>query len=319
MGSKNQIKVVFMGTPDLSGVVLQGLIDGGYDIIGVITKPDMKIGRKQVVIESPVKILAKKNNLPVYQPVKFKTEGVEILQKLAPDLIVVAAYGKILTKTALDVPRLGCINVHVSMLPKYRGASPVQNAILAGEKETGVTIMLMDEGIDTGDILAQEKVAIDPSDTTETLMQKLAASGAETLLQTLPLWIDGKIEPTPQDHSLATHCKTIDREDGKIVWSNTAQEIYDRYRAFTPWPGIFTSWKISDETVRLKLISIGLSETEIFEKYKIGEVFKIDNNVCVQTKDGAIIIKEIQKEGKKTTDAKSFLNGHPNFVGSILI
>lgn len=317
--NNKEIRTVFMGTSELSEAVLQSLIDAKYNIVGVFTKPDMKVGRKQVITQSAVKILAQKNNLDVYQPARFKTQGVEILQKLNPDLIVVAAYGKILPKTALDIPKFGCINVHVSLLPKYRGASPVQNAILNGEKETGVTIMLMDEGIDTGDILAQKNVAIAENDTTETLMKKLAAKGAETLIETIPAWIDGKIEPKQQDHSLATHCQMIEREDGKISWTDTAQKIYDRYRAFTPWPGVFTSWQLGDEIIRLKLTSIEPHMADISEEHKVGEVFNVGGNIHIQTTEGTIIIKKIQKEGKSETDAKSFVNGYPHFVGSILI
>src|SRR6266702_4015926 len=173
MNTKNiKLRVVFMGTSELSQTILQALIDSEYNLVGVFTKPDTKVGRKQEIVSPLVKQLAEKNNIPVFQPVKFKDEAIEALKTLKPDLVIVAAYGKIIPKAALEIPGFGCINVHVSLLPKYRGPSPVQNALLSGEKETGVTIMLMDQGVDTGDILAQEKIAIAQDDNTEILMEK---------------------------------------------------------------------------------------------------------------------------------------------------
>lgn len=313
---KKNLKVVFMGTSDLSEAILESLIDNEYNLVGVFTKPDTKVGRKQEIIEPLVKKMAKEKNIPVFQPVKFKDEGTEALKNLSPDLVVVAAYGKIIPKIALEIPKFGFINVHVSILPKYRGASPIQNALLAGEKETGVTIMLMDEGVDTGDILAQEITPIESDDTTESLMTKMASVGANLLIKTLPLWIEGKIEPKKQTHQDATHCQMINREDGKISWSDSAENIHNKYRAFTPWPGVFTFWKNGSKIVRLKLNSI--SKTDSNKDYQIGEVFQIGNEVAIQTNEGAIILREIQKEGKKSSDLKSFINGHKNFIGSIL-
>lgn len=307
-----------MGTSDLSETILGALIENEYNLVGVFTKPDQKIGRKQEVTAPLVKKMALEHKIPVFQPLKFNSEAVEELKNLKPDLVIVAAYGKIIPKSALEIPGFGCINVHVSLLPKYRGPSPIQNALLAGEKETGVTIMLMDQGVDTGDILAQEISPIKPDDNTETLMKKLAANGANLLLKTIPFWIEGKIEKTQQDHNKATCCQLIEREDGKIFWTDSAEDIYNRYRALTPWPGIFTYWKNDSETVRLKLISIELQKTDPIEKRTEGEVFEIGSDVGVQTAQGVIILKELQQEGKNTADMKSFLNGRRNFIGSIL-
>ncbi|MEI7891332.1 MAG: methionyl-tRNA formyltransferase [bacterium] len=319
MNSKKiKLRVVFMGTSDLSEKILQALIDNEYNVVGVFTKPDTKVGRKQEITEPLVKQLAEKNKIEVFQPLRFNNETVDVLKKIKPDLVVVAAYGKIIPKAALEIPGFGCINVHVSLLPKYRGPSPIQNALLLGEKETGVTIMLMDQGVDTGDILAQETVKIEPTATTFDLMDNLSSIGAQLLLKTIPLWIERKIEPKAQDHAHATLCQLIERSDGKIFWINTAEDIYNRYRALTPWPGIFTYWKNKDEIIRLKLISISAQKTNPLQKHQPGEVFEVGDDIGVQTEEGIIIIKEIQREGKKTLPIKEFINGYTNFIGSIL-
>ncbi len=318
---KKQIKlrVVFMGTSELSEKILEALITEGYNLVGVFTKTDKKIGRKQALTSPAVKLLAEKYNLPVFQPQTFRQpEAVKQLKDLKPDLIVVAAYGKILPKAVLEIPGFGCLNVHVSLLPKYRGPSPVQNALLAGETETGITLMLMDEGIDTGDILTQKKIAILPTDTTATLMENLAEQGAGLLLETLPAWVERKIQPNKQDHAQASLCQLIEREDGRIFWDEDAQTIYNKYRALTPWPGIFTYWKNDADTVRLKLISIELQKKDPTQKRADGEVFEIGSDIGIQTGEGVILIKELQKEGKKTTNIADFINGHPKFIGSIL-
>lgn len=307
-----------MGTSDLSQAVLKSLIEDEYNIIGVFTKPDTKIGRKQEIEKPLVKQLAEEHQIPVFQPLRFNAEAVEQLKKLKPDMVIVAAYGKIIPKAALAIPGFGCINVHVSLLPKYRGPSPIQNALLNGENQTGVTIMLMDEGVDTGDILAQEKSNIEPNDTTETLMQKLSLAGSDLLLRTIPLWIERKIEAKPQDHSQATLCQLIERSDGKIFWTDDAEEIFNKFRALTPWPGIFTFWKNNSQLVRLKLISIGLQKTNPLEKRRVGEVFEIGSDIGVQTEQGIILLNELQMEGRKSSDIRSFINGHTDFIGSIL-
>lgn len=319
--SKQQTKprVVFMGTADLSEKILEALIKAEYELVGVFTKVDKKIGRKQELTSPKVKLLAEKHGLAVFQPDSLRNEtAVKSLKELKPDLIVVAAYGKILPKSILEIPGFGCLNVHVSLLPKYRGPSPVQNVLLNGETETGTTIMLMDEGVDTGDILTQEKLTIQPTDTTESLMNKLADQGARLLVETVPLWIERKIEPVKQDQTQATLCQLIEREDGHIFWDEDAQTIYNKYRALTPWPGIFAYWKNGSANVRLKLISIKLQKRTVFQKKTNGEIFEIGTDIGVQTSEGIILIKELQKEGKKAADIASFVNGHPKFIGSVL-
>ncbi len=313
-----KLRTVFMGTSDLSEAILKTLIEKKYNVVGVFTKQDTKIGREQELTAPLVKQFAEKNDIPVFQPQRFNTEAVQQLKELKPDLVIVAAYGRIIPTSALEIPGFGCINVHVSLLPKYRGPSPVQNALLSGEKETGVTIMLMDKGIDTGDILAQEKISIKSDDNTLVLLEKLSSVGAELLLKTIPLWIERKIEAKPQDNTQATLCQLIEREDGKIYWTDSAEDIHNKYRALTPWPGIFTYWKNDTAIIRLKLISISIQKINPTEKHQVGEVFEIGSDIGVQTEDGIIILKELQKEGKKVATIKEFVNGHSNFIGSIL-
>lgn len=315
---KIKLRVVFMGTSELSEVVFKSLLENEYNIVAAFTKPDKKIGRKQEVSVPNVKKLAQEHKIPVFQPTKFNSETTQNLKELKPDLVIVAAYGKIIPKDALEIPGFGFINVHVSILPKYRGPSPVQNALIAGERETGVTIMLMDQGIDTGDILTQKKISIEPDDNTEILMKKLAKLGSDLLIETVPSWIEGKIETKHQDHSQATLCQLIEREDGRIFWTETAESIHNKFRALTPWPGIYTYWKTESKIVRLKLLSIKLQKINPVEKYQEGQIFELGNDIGVQTGAGVIILKEIQKEGRNAMSAKDFVNGHKNFIGSIL-
>lgn len=316
MKSQSKLSFVFMGTSELSGAIFDSLLKK-YNVIGVFTKPDTKIGRGHENFSPLVKKLAESHKIPVFQPNKFNDEAVENLKKLNPDLVIVAAYGKIIPQAALNIPKFGFINVHVSLLPKYRGPSPIQNALINGESETGVTIMLMDKGVDTGDILTQEALSIDPEDNTKILTEKLSVIGAELLLKTIPLWTTGKIKSQPQKHDAATFCQLIEREDGHINWTNDAESIYNRYCALTPWPGIFSYWKNGAQTIRLKFISVAIRKDGDSKKHKTGEIFKIEKEIGVQTANGIIILKEIQKEGKQKMKALEFLNGHPNFIGSI--
>ncbi|HOX11201.1 MAG TPA: methionyl-tRNA formyltransferase [Candidatus Moranbacteria bacterium] len=313
-----KIPIVFMGTSKLSESVLKALLEKNYVISGVFTKPDKKIGRKQEISEPLVKKLANENKIPVFQPEKFDEESIAELKKLKPDLIIVAAYGKIIPQAILDIPGFGCINVHASLLPKYRGPSPIQNALMNGEKETGITIMLMDKGIDTGDILSQESINIEPNDNNATLLDKLSVVGANLLIKTLPPWIERGIQPKPQENSSATICQLIERSDGHINWTDDAEDIFNRYRALTPWPGIFCYWKSNSDTIRLKMISIEKQKISPQQKYAEGEVFEIADDIGVQAGNGVIILKEIQSEGKNVMTVQEFKNGHPDFIGSIL-
>lgn len=307
-----------MGTPAFAEAVLAELINGGYNIIGAATQPDKKSGRKQELRKSPVKILAEKNNIPVFTPEKLDAEAVLQMKNLNPDIIIVAAYGKIIPKSILEIPKFKALNVHPSLLPKYRGASPIQNALLNGESGTGTTIMLMDEGMDTGDILSQEKIPVGNEETCETLSKRLAEKSSELLLKTIPLWLNGKIIPQKQNSAEATYCKILKREDGKIDWQDSAQNIYNRYRAFSPWPGIFSFWNRNGKSYRIKLNKISLENTPVNSDLPAGKIVEIENGIAVKTGSGFIILEKIQLGGKKSAALKEFINGYPDFIGSAL-
>ena len=238
------MRIVFMGTPELAATVLGKLISEKYEVVLCVTQPDKPVGRKMVLTAPPAKVKAEENGIPVYQPSSLRTE--EALQHIAsyePDMIITAAYGKILPKEMLDLPKYGCINVHGSLLPKYRGAAPVQWAILNLDEVTGVTIMKMDVGMDTGDILTKCEVAIDERVHTPQLMEQLAEAGAELLIDTLPKYIAGEITPVPQNNDEATVSPPITKEQGEISWTKTAKEICAQIRALSQWPGASTFWK----------------------------------------------------------------------------
>lgn len=317
--NQSKLRVIFMGTPAFAEHILSSLIQEKYNIISVYTQPDKKIGRKQNIQKSPVKITAEKNSITVFTPVKFDGDVIQEIKSQNPDILIVAAYGKILPKTILEIPRFGALNVHASLLPKYRGASPIQNAILKGEKETGITIMLMDEGVDTGDILAQSSIAIHKDETSFELSKKIAIASAKLLSDTIYRWIDKKINPKKQNDSEATFCQLIERQDGEIDWNDKAESIYNRYRAFYPWPGIFTLWKRNNSMLRLKLNKIYILTDNPEVKHSAGKVLQIGEKIGIQTRAGIIILEDIQLEGKASIQIKEFLNGYPDFLGTVLM
>lgn len=306
------IKIIFMGTPAFSEPILSGLIDT-YNVIAVVTQPDKKAGRQQVLSQSAIKKTAKANQIEVLQPEKLKDNQkfFDKIKKLNPDLIVVAAYGFILPKEILDIPEYGVINVHASLLPQYRGASPIQVAILNGEKETGVTIMLVNEKMDQGDILNQAKADIDQDETFLSLHDKLSILGAHLLINTLPQYLKGEIQPQKQDNEKATYCPIISKADGKIDWLKSADEIERQVRAFNPWPGTWTFW----HNKKLKIHKVSKLKTE---KDKAGKVFEVDNGLAVSCGQDSLKIEELQLEGKKIMTANEFLNGYKKIIGSIL-
>ena len=310
---KRNKKIIFFGTPDFAAVILKALMKNGFNVVAVFMQPDKKIGRKQEATFSPVKKLALEKKIKIFQPENLRNESlIGKIREIGADLIIVAAYGKILPKEILKIPRYGSVNVHASLLPKYRGASPVQGAILGGEKETGVTLILMNEKMDEGDVLMQEKIQVGESETAENLLRKLGRLGAKMLVGFVPDWISGKIKPQPQDETKAIYCKPIRREDGKINWSKPAEEIYRKYRAYQPWPGIFTSYDKKGRLSRLKLISIS-AEQGVGAGKKPGEVVKYDQDVGIQTGKGLIILYKVQPEGKKIMSVSEFLCGNPRF------
>ncbi len=314
-----KIRVAFMGTPSFAEPVLAALVETGYNIVAVYTRPDAAVGRKQELRESPVKQLAGKHDIPVEQPDKFDDEAISKLKSYKPDLIVVVAYGKLLPKSVLDIPGFGCVNIHPSLLPKFRGPSPIQNALLSGETETGTTVMLMDEGMDSGDILAQETLAIEPDELLPTLSNRLADASAKLLLKTLPSWVERRIAPQKQDESKVTLCQLIEREDGHVMWTDNANTIYNAFRALSPWPGVYAFWKREDnQLLRVKLTTITHQKHSPQTTHHLGEVFELGEKIGVQSAQGVVFIEGIQLEGKTITSIEEFIKGYPSFVGSIL-
>jgi methionyl-tRNA formyltransferase len=309
----NGLKIIFMGTAELSCASLEKLArQPQFQIITVVTQPDKPKGRDLKQQPPAVKILAQKLNLPVLQPLKARDEGfISQLRTLQPDLIVAVAYGHILPPAILDLPRFGCINVHTSLLPKYRGAAPIQWAIASGETETGVTIMKMDAGMDTGAILTQKRTPISPQDDSASLHHRLAQLGAELLVETIPGYVSGRILPMPQPEG-TSHAPKIKKEDGQIDWNLPAQTILDRLRAFMPWPGVFTFLKTESAPCLLKVW-----RADVIEKSGApGDVLSTDGNgIVVACGKDALRILELQREGGKRMSAKDFLTGHPLKAG----
>lgn len=314
-----QIRVVFMGTPVFAEPILQALIEQKYNLVAVYTRPDKAVGRKQEVLASPIKQVALATTIPVEQPQKFDEEAIAKLQEYKPDLIVIVAYGKILPKAVLDIPGFGCVNIHPSLLPKFRGPSPIQNALLLGEETTGTTIMLIDEGMDSGDILAQKKVAIESDELYPALAERLSNISAELLLKTLPKWIERKITPKKQDSSEVTLCQLIERADGHALFSNDATSTYNAFRALYPWPGMYSFWRRDDkQPLRLKLTRISCQKNTPEAHHTVGEVFELGEKIGVQCVPGVLFLEEVQLEGKTIMPIAEFIKGYPQFIGSIL-
>ena len=307
-----------MGTPEFAVPSLEALIHGGYQVVAVYTQPDKRVGRGQQIMSSPVKQLALSQGLDVVQIEKFKVAGtVEKMAGLAPDLIVVASFGLLLPTEVLNLPKLGCLNIHPSLLPRHRGASPIATAILQGDEITGVTIMLLDAGMDTGPILNQREVTITNEDITGSLGIKLARVGAQLLMETLPLWIEGRIKPRPQDESGASYSKMIKKEDGEIDWRLSAKELWREVRAFDPWPGCYARW----HDKRLKLVKVLPLYHE--KSDEPGKVIALPPpapvTVGVETGDGVLGLVRLQLEGKRELSAEEFVRGQRDFIGSHLL
>ena len=304
------MNLVFMGTAELSCASLQRLVDTtGLSILAVVTQPDKPKGRELKLTPSPVKALAERLHLSVLQPLRAREENfASQLQELKPDLMVVVAYGQILPQRLLDLPRYGCLNVHTSLLPKYRGAAPIQWAIADGESETGVTIMKMDAGLDTGPVLATRRTPILPADDAQTLHDRLAQLGAGLLTETIPDYVAGKILPQPQPAQGASYAAKIKKDDGRIDWSLPARKTWNRLRAFTPWPGGFTY--LAGEP-KPQLLKIGKAEVRE-QTGPPGTVLSADKGgIVVGCGEGALRILELQREGGKRLGAEAFLAGCP--------
>ena len=308
------MKIIFFGTSNVALPVLEA-VNRSCDVAAVITSPDAKAGRKQEFAESPVSALARDLKLPLYKPEKIKsnTEFKNQLLTLAPELAVVVSYGKILPKDILELPSKGTLNVHFSALPKYRGASPIQYALLHGDEYTGTSIFLLDEQVDHGPLLAQKIVKIDPDDNMVTLSERLAQVSAAMVNETIADYMEGRLTPLPQDESAATFTKIISKDDGKIDWHKSASEIYNQFRAFFPWPGIWTTWNGKN----LKITDcVPLRDYRPSATPPIGQVLPGGAVACGS--HTYLQINSLQLEGKKTTDIRSFLNGYGTLVGSVL-
>ncbi len=300
-----------MGTPDFAVKPLEALCDNGYDVCGVVTQPDKPVGRKAVLTPPPVKVTALERGLKVYQPESLKNGvGMALLEELKPDLCVVVAYGKILSQAFLDYPKYGCINIHGSLLPKYRGAAPIQQCVLDGEEYGGITSMQMDVGIDTGDMLLTEKVKIGENETAGELFDRLAPIGARVLLKTLELLEKGELNPVKQNNNESTYAKMLDKSMCRVDFNKTAKEVHNQIRGLDPWPVANIIYKGKT----LKLFSSYVSKD--ISGGKAGTVKNLKDGFAVFCGDGnAVVIREVQYEGKKRMSAADFLRGNPTADG----
>ena len=309
-------RIVFMGTPEFAVPSLAALLGTRYDVVGVLTKEDQPAGRGQKLVASPVKQLAAAHGLAIHQPPTLRTaEAQTALAGLAPDVLVVAAYGLILPQEVLDLPRFGCINVHGSVLPRWRGAAPIAAAILAGDVETGVSIMRMDAGVDTGPMLSAAYLPIMLDDTTGTLTAKLAGLGADLLVRTLPRWLAGELAPTPQPDKGATWAPRITKEEGQIDWSEPAALIERRVRAYQPWPAAYTRWNGQG----LKVLRARPEEGAGGWGLGVGTIIAgKTGSAGVVTGRGVLWLEEVQLAGKRATPIDAFVQGARGFLGSKL-
>jgi methionyl-tRNA formyltransferase len=298
--------IVFMGTPEFAVPPLLRLIEH-HDVIGVVTQPDRPAGRRQQIQMSPVKQVALERGIPVFQPEKLRrAEANEQLRQWTPDAYVVAAFGQILPQAVLDIPAYGSINIHASLLPRWRGAAPINAAIRAGDSESGITIMKMDAGLDTGPMLRQSAIPLAPDETAATLHDKLSALGADLLIETLPGYLNGDIAPQPQDDSLATFAPRIDKEEGRIDWTQPAAAIERTVRAFMPWPGTYTFWNGKQVKIHSGAVGEGSAEP--------GQVVNRGGRVAIGTGEGLFYPLRVQLEGKSAVTVDDFVRGHGAFV-----
>ena len=299
------MKVIYMGTPDFSVGALEAIIKAGHEVVLVVTQPDKPKGRGKAMQASPVKECALSHGIEVFQPTKIReSENVEYLRKFGADIFVVAAFGQILPKSILDMPKYGCVNIHASLLPKYRGAAPIQWAVINGDEVTGVTTMLMNEGIDTGDMIAKKQVRLAEDETGGSLFDRLADTGAELIVETMKMLVEGTAEFTPQNSEEATHTSMISKELGSIEWSKPAAEIERLIRGLNPWPSAYT--RLKGKTFKIWKAQV----VEVSSSDKPGTIIKIGKDeLLVQTGEGALSLIEVQLEGKKRMDVASFLRG----------
>ena len=308
------MKVVYMGTPDFAVKPLEALIEAKYEVVGVFTQPDKPVGRKAILTPPPVKVVALDNNIPVFQPDSLKNGvGVEILNELKPDVVIVVAYGKILPKDFLDFPEYGCINIHGSILPEYRGAAPIQWSVLDGKELAGVTSMQMDVGLDTGDMLLTATTKIGENETSGELYDRLTVMGADLLIETLEKLPKGELTPVKQDDSKSTYASMLDKSMSSVDFNESAQKVHNKIRGLDPWPVALTVL----DGKNLKLFSSQISQD--LHGGKPGEAVVLKNGLAIFCGDGkAVVVKDVQYEGKKRMSAADFFRGHPITEGTIL-
>jgi methionyl-tRNA formyltransferase len=301
------MRIVFIGTGEIGVPSLRALLNSEHEVVAVVTQPDKPVGREQRIEPPPIKKEIAKTRIPILQPARIKDQrAIEAIRDLAPDVIVVVAYGQILPRDVLAIPHLACLNLHASLLPRWRGAAPIQAAIAAGDCETGITTMYMDEGLDTGDILLQRRVEILPNDSGGSLHDRLAQIATEALLESLRLVAPGNAPRISQDNARATYAPKLKREHGQIDWSESAEAIERRIRAYNPWPGAFM--KVADQN--LKIFSASVVELN----GRPGEILRSDKDLIVAAGKGALSLAELQLEGKRRMSAAEFLRGHAAIV-----
>lgn len=306
------MRIVFMGTPEFAVPSLKALCDNGYEVVGVFTQPDRPKGRGNKVIASPVKQLAVERGIPVFQPVRIRKDGVEDLQSLAPDLCVTAAFGQILSQEILDIPRIGTVNVHASLLPRHRGSAPINWAIMQGDENVGVTTMMTDKGIDTGDMLLKAETPYIPGETAGELTLRMAELGAFLLIDTLRALEAGTLQRIPQDHENMTYDPMLTKEMGVIDWTASAKDIVNRIHGLNPWPGCSTAV----EDGRLKLLRAEVADGA----GQPGEIIAADakQGLIIAAGEDAVVIAQLQAPGGKPMSSKDYLRGHPMAVGTVL-
>lgn len=311
------MRIVYMGTPDFAVAALEAILEAGHEVVAVVTQPDKPKGRSKELQISPVKACAVKHEIPVFQPVKIREkESVEQLRAYRADMFVVAAFGQILTEEILNMPKYGCINIHASLLPDYRGAAPIQWAIIRGEKKSGVTIMQMDKGIDTGDMLFKREVEIASDDTADTLHDKLATAGAELIKEAIPLIERGEVSPVKQGEAKTFYAGMLDKSMGRLDFGRTAAELDCLIRGLLSWPGAYTTY----QNKTLKIWKEEPDYTITDESAEPGTVIRVDKEcIYVQTKEGSLKLSEVQLEGKKRMAVRDFLLGCHMTVGEKLI
>ncbi|ALS21557.1 methionyl-tRNA formyltransferase [Paenibacillus naphthalenovorans] len=313
------MRVIFMGTPEFAVPSLQTLLEyDGVEVVAVVTQPDRPVGRKRILTPTPVKAEAEKHGIPVLQPERLRSpESVDALSALQPELIVTAAYGQILPKSVLDLPRLGCINIHASLLPKYRGGAPIHYAVMNGDPVTGVTIMYMAEGLDTGDMISRIEVPIGDQDTTGTMFEKLSIAGAKLLKETLPDLLSGRVRAVPQNDEEAVYSPNISREQERIDWTKPALQIWNLVRALHPRPGAFTLW--NGDVLKIWTCAKPDAAESVPGSTLPGTVLEAgERGIAVATGQGVLRITELQPAGKKAMDAAAFARGGQLTPGTVL-